>query len=179
MNELLSNVHIVLQNAGYATWETQTADIPTVVFEDDSVMGFIMLFDTAAALAANWRDAESAALGQYATSLRSAGEKAWNVYCAFVTSEKASPEDAAVIRRIEENLDRTRKIAAAGSVSRADVVSAFLPLLPIVSKPVLAPEDPSERLRRRVASIAPGAEDSVLDDGAPMAEVLRRIGEAL
>lgn len=176
MTEIVSNVQIILQDAGYETWNASSGNIPAIAFEDDVVMGFVCVFDTAKSLITQWPEAEAAMLGKHAPRLRGAGDKAWNVYCVFVTAARASDDEQRKIRWIEENLERTRKIAAAGLLTRKDITTALLPLLPIVTKPVLAPEDSRERLRRRIAAIAPGVEDSALDASVAPQEVLRRIG---
>jgi len=75
-----------------------------------------------------------------AAQFRAAGDKAWNVYSVFVTEARASIEEHRQVRWIEEDLERTRKITATGVIAREDVVKALLPLLPIMAKPVLAPD---------------------------------------
>ena len=176
MNDLVSNIHIVLQDARYETWDDSAGEIQTVGFEDDAVMGFVCVFDNPRDLVARWPVAEAALLAKHATRLRGAGDKAWNVYCAFVTPARASDDERREIRWIEEDLERTRKVTAAGLLTREDVTNALLPLLPIVSKPVLAHEDPGQRLRRRIAAIAPGIEDTALDPNVSAQDVVRRLG---
>jgi hypothetical protein len=82
------------------------------------------------------------------------------------------------IRWIEEDLERTRKIAACGLSSRDEIVKALLPLLPIQRQPLLDSEDfdLTQRLRKRIASIAPDAANAVLDDAVTPAEVVRLLG---
>jgi hypothetical protein len=177
VNDLSSNIHIVLQNVGYETWDATVDELPTIVFEDDAVMGFVCVFDSPRALRTLWRPTETALLARYAARLRGAGEKAWNVYCVFLTATRPSDDERREIRWIEEDLERTRKVTAAGLLTREDVTNALLPLLPIVSKPVLAHEDPAHRLRRRIFAIAPGVEEAVLDSAVPAPDVLRRLGD--
>ncbi len=177
MTDLVSNIHIVLQDARYETWDASAGSVPTVAFEDDMVMGFVCVFDTAEALVTQWPAVEAALLSRHAPRLRGAGDKAWNVYCAFVTAARAHDNSRREIRWIEENLERTRKITAAGLLTRDDVTTALLPLLPIVSRPALAHEDPSERLQRRISAIAPGTEEFALDSSVAAKEVVRRLGE--
>jgi len=82
------------------------------------------------------------------------------------------------IRWIEEDLERTRKIAACGLTTRDDVVTALLPLLPLQYQPLLDSEDLdlTRRLRKRIATIAPTAANAALDDAVSPAEVVRILG---
>jgi hypothetical protein len=89
----------------------------------------------------------------------------------FVTELRASEEERREVRWIEEDLERTRKITGTGVVTRDDVVKALLPLLPIVAKPLLAPEDSRQRLLRRIEVIAPRVRDVALDDAVTPKEV--------
>jgi hypothetical protein len=177
LTDLVSNIQIVLQDARYETRDASAGDVQAVAFEDDAVMGFVCVFGTAQALIAQWKTAEVALLAKHAAHFRNAGDKAWNVYCAFVTAARSSEDERRVIRWIEEDLERTRKITATGLQTREDVTTALLPLLPIVSKPVLAHEDPTERLRRRIAAVAPGVEALVLNTNIAAEDVVRRLGE--
>jgi hypothetical protein len=176
LSDLASNVHVVLQDAGFDTWTLHVGEVPAVGFEDEAVMGFVSLFETSDDLLAHWRRAEADLLARYAPSFRGAGEKAWNVYCAFFTAARSSDSQARAIRLIQEDLERTRKITGTALLTRADVEAALLPLLPIVSKPILEPEDPVARLRRRIASIAPGAEALVLDTSVTPDAAARTLG---
>jgi hypothetical protein len=102
-----------------------------------------------------WRETEATMLARYAAQFRAAGDKAWNVYSVFITEARASEGERREVRWIEEDLERTRKITGTSVVTREEVVKALLPLLPIVAKPLLAPEDSRQRLLRRIEVIAP------------------------
>jgi len=178
MTELRSRVQVVLQDAGYHTWLSSVNLETVIVFEDDSVMGFVCIFDDAASMLARWRDMETALLGAHASALRRGREKTWNVYCVFLSSAVADKAQTREIRWIEEDLERTRKLSACGLISRDHVLTALLPLLPIQYQPVLDSEefDVSQRLRKRIADIAPGATSAVLDDAVSPAEIARMLG---
>ncbi len=176
MSDLVSNIHIILQETGYETWDASATDIQVVAFEDNSVMGFVCVLETAQAIIQQWPIAEADLLAKYAPKLRLAGDKAWNVYCAFLTSARASDVERGRIRLIEENLERTRKITATSLITRDDVTKALLPLLPIVSKPVLTNEDPDQRLRRRISAIAPSVVDAALDKSISAKDFVRLLG---
>jgi hypothetical protein len=173
MTDVRSLVQVVLQNAGYRTWLADIERMAVACFEDDAVMGFASVFDDAAQLLQRWKAVEMAFLTRYADDMRQAGEKAWNVYSIFLSSGSADSVQAREIRWIEEDLERTRKLAASGVVGRDGLVTALLPIMPLQYRPRLDVEDATQRLRRRIASIAPAAVDAALNDAVPPAEVLR------
>lgn len=177
MSPVGSHVHAVLQEAGFTTWDTTHLRHEIVEFEDTALIGFTAIFATPEQLLAEWQAIETSFLAKHAQRLRLAGDKAWNVYCALLCTGRASDETRRATRWIEENLERSRKITACEVQTRDDVVNALLPLLPIVSKPILEAEDPSERLRRRITSIAPGAETAALDTAIPPEDVARMLAK--
>jgi hypothetical protein len=134
-------------------------------------MGFVSAFDSPRQMVDGWREVEATMLARYAPQFREAGDKAWNVYSVFVTEAGASEKERREVRWIEEDLERTRKITGTNVVTRDDVVKALLPLLPIVAKPLLAPEDSRQRLLRRIEVIAPRVRDVALDDSIYPKEV--------
>lgn len=178
MTDVLSMVQVVLQNAGYQTWIVINTQVPTVGFEDEATMGFVCTFDSARTLIEKWRDVEATILARHATQFRSAGDKAWNVYIAFLTDAHASEEEKRVVRWIEEDLERTRKLTATGVQLREDATRALLPLLPILAKPLLATEDARDRLLRRADAIAPQVRDALLEDSVSAGEVAARLRSA-
>jgi predicted RecB family nuclease len=86
-------------------------------------------------------------------------------------------EDARQIARIEEDLERTRKLASSGITTREELVRTLLPILPLQFQPSLQPEDVTERLRRRIRAIAPNAAQIALNEDVPVTEVVRLLGE--
>lgn len=173
MTDLRSMVQVVLQQAGYRTWLADIERLAVVCFEDDAVMGFACIFEDAAALLHRWRLVETAFLTRYAEDIKAAGEKAWNVYSAFLCAAAADAVQAREIRWIEEDLERTRKLAATGLANRDELVAALLPILPFRYQPQLDVEDLTQRLRRRIAAIAPAAADAALDETVSPADVVR------
>lgn len=167
-----SVVQQVLQEAKYRTWLVEVETATIVCFEDEVAMGFVSVFDEVAPLLSKWQALETALLTRYATFLRKAGEKAWNVYSAFLSVAPGDDRQQRQLRSIEENLERTRKIAAAGLVAREDVVAALLAILPIQYRPELDPQDLIERLRARIETIAPLAASAVLDKDVAAVDVI-------
>lgn len=178
MTDLRSPVQVVLQDAGYETWLSSASGETVIVFEDAAVMGFVCLFDDVGSMLRRWREMETSLLTAHAPALQRGGEKTWNVYCAFLCSGGPDKTQVREVRWIEEDLERTRKIAACGLTSREDIVNALLPLLPIQYQPVLDSEefDLSQRLKKRIADIAPAAANAALDDAVPAAEIVRMLG---
>ena len=178
MTDLKSPVQIVLQDAGYETWLLSVDGLPAVGFEDSAVMGFVCFFEDVSTLLRRWRDLETRLLTMNASSLQKAGEKTWNIYSVFLTPGSGDEAQLREIRWIEEDLERTRKIAACGLSSRDEIVKALLPLLPIQRQPLLDSEDfdLTQRLRKRIASIAPNAANAVFDDTVTPSEVVRLLG---
>jgi hypothetical protein len=178
MTDLRSPVQVVLQGAGYETWLFSVEALPIIGFEDSAVMGFVCLFEDVPSLLRRWRELETKLLTGHAPSLQKAGEKTWNVYSVFFSSAGADQTQLREIRWIEEDLERTRKIAACGLTSRDEIVTALLPLLPIQRQPLLDSEDfdITQRLKKRIASIAPDAANAVLDKTVTPAEVVRLLG---
>lgn len=176
MIDILSTMQALLREAGYTTRLTSIERASVLCFEDEDLMGFGRVFRDPGDLLANWKITETSLLRNQAPSIRTAGEKAWNVYCVFLCSGGVDPIQSRQVRWIEEDLDRTRKIAACGLGSREDLLRALLPVLPIQYRPVLRAEDVTERLLIRIRTIAPRASHVVLDEAVPAPEVSRLLG---
>ena len=178
MMDLSSSVQVILQDVGYDTWLLAIDDLQAIGFEDDAVMGFVCIFDDVASLLRRWRDLETKLLSGHASSLRKAGEKTWNIYSVFLSSGIADEVQLREVRWIEEDLERTRKLAACRLSSRDEILTALLPLLPIQRQPVLATEEfnLTLRLEKRIAAIAPAAGSAVLDNSVSAADVVRSLG---
>jgi hypothetical protein len=176
MTDITSTVQIVLQEAGYETWLVAVDKVTVVCFEDDAVMGFACIFEEPRLLLEHWRKVESSLLARHAPRLRKAEEKAWNVYSIFLCSSPASDEETRQIRRIDEDHEQTRKIAACGLVGQEDIITAILPVLPIQHRPRLEGENLTERLKKRISAIAPAAVDVALDERVSPVEVVRLLG---
>lgn len=176
MIDVLSTMQVVLREASFTTRLASLDRSPIVCFEDDVLTGFGCVFEDPESLLTQWKATEMSLLTRFAPSLRSAGEKAWNVYCIFLCSRAADPIQNRLVRWVEEDLNRTRKVAACGLGSRDDLVRALLPILPLQHQPVLRAEDLTKRLRTRIRTIAPKAFAVVLDESVSPAEVVRLLG---
>ncbi len=176
MIDVISTVQVVLREANFTTRLVSLDRSPVVCFEDDVISGFGRVFEDPEALLSGWRATEMSLLKFFASSFRFAGDKAWNVYCIFLCSRAADPIQNRQVRWVEEDLARTRKIAACGVGSRDDIVRVLLPILPLQQQPVLRAEDLTKRLETRIRTIAPKASAVVLDEEVSPAEVARLLG---
>ncbi|MVT69466.1 hypothetical protein GPL21_30695 [Bradyrhizobium pachyrhizi] len=176
MTDLLSTLQLVLKDGGYQCWLMPVERRAGVTFEDDTLMGFGYVFEDPQSLIEQWRAQEAATLNRYASRFRAANEKAWNIYSIFLCATAAEEAQARVIRQIEEDLDRTRKIAACGVGTVDEVVTALLPIMPLQYRPTLEQEDYAARLRRRIADFAPDAAEAALNEDVPPADVIALLG---
>ena len=177
MIDVFSVLQVVLRDAGLSVRLLSVDRMSVVSFEDEAIIGFACVFDNPNKLLENWKSVEMAVLRRYAPNLRVAGEKAWNVYCVFLSGGAADPIQDRQVRRVDEDLQRTRKIAACGIANREDLIRAILPILPLQFKPMLVPENVTRRLRGRLESIVPNAADFVLDESTPPTEVVPLLRE--
>ena len=112
MIDILGITQALLRANDYRTRLLSFERMPLLSFEDDSVLGFCFEFDGPVALLEQWRAVETEILNRHGGRFRSAGEKSWNIYLLFLSGASADTEQRRQIRWIEENLERTRKIAA-------------------------------------------------------------------
>ncbi len=145
-------------------------------FEDENILGIAVSFDLPEDLIKEWNRVEDTVLARFGNDFRQAGEKAWNVYCVFLTSQEPTEVQARSIRAIEEDLRQTRKLAGHSLNSRELVRSALLPILPLGPRPQLTAVDASERLAKRIENLAPGMARLVLDEETSAAQLLAQLG---
>lgn len=176
MIDLLSTSQVLLRDAGFAVRLSSIQRSTVVCFEDGALIGFCSSFDTPGEMIKLWKQQEQEILARFAPNFRAAGEKAWNVYCIFLSSAPVNAAEKREIGWIEEDLDRTRKIASCGITSREELARVLLPVLPIQYQPVLLNEDATDRLKKRIRDIAPPAEQVALDPAVSAAEVVTLLG---
>jgi hypothetical protein len=176
MTDLSSSLQIILQEAGYQTWLSPAGRFTAVCFEDETVVGFASTFEDVVTLLGEWRAIETICLTRFAPRLREAKDKAWNVYSLFLAAGAGDDHQVGELRRLEENLELTRKIAACGLNDREELINAILPILPLQYQPRLDRENLTERLRSRIATIAPAAAQVALDDNVQPSEVVAILG---
>jgi hypothetical protein len=168
--DIYQHADAMLRQAGYRTRVESRG--PILLFEDDSLLGFLRTFDNAGELILSWPETEKNVLTRYTAQLRSAPAKAWNVYSIFLASAPAAPEDGYFLGRIEEDFTSTRKIARAGVATAADLQRALLPLLPLQASASFALSDYESTLRSRLSFLAPSVIEGLLT-GHSAEEVVR------
>lgn len=178
MMDLISWLQIILRQADFRVRLLKLGSDSIVCFEDSSLIGFACEFVSVDDLLARWEFVEDEVVRAFASEFRKAREKAWNVYTVFISSASATSHEKRKVRWVEENLRRTRKIAAVDLRSREELVRALLPVLPLQHRVSVQLEDLSERLRVRISSIAPEAGRTVFDSAVSPEEVARLLGEA-
>ena len=170
MSDILDWSTELLGESGYATEQVAIDQRRVLVFEGDTVLGFLFSYDTVADLTISWVADSDNAVAAYQLGLRRSGIKAWNTYLVLLTSEQPDYARMVSLGAIEEDLGGTRKIARAGVRDNADLSAALLPLLPLQSAPRLEAVDMKEEIRERTSELPlrvvdaflSGAEDSVV-----------------
>lgn len=177
MIDLLSATQVLLRDAGYTVRLSEIQKSPLASFEDGTVIGFCSVFEQPTEIINKWRAQETEILTRFAPNFRAGGEKAWNVYCIFLCGVAPSKTEAREIAWVEEDLNRTRKIAASGIGARDELVRVLLPVLPIQYQPRLVENDVAQRLEARIGEIAPKARAAALDPSVSPEEVVRLLGD--
>ena len=119
-------------------------------FENETIMGLFSNYSTVDEMLESWFLRQSDFLNKYAPIFRKSGEKAWNIYTVYATSDECSFEKLAQLNAIEENFDSTRKIARTGLVTANDIKTILLPILPIQSLIRVAETDIISELKSRL-----------------------------
>jgi hypothetical protein len=153
-----------LQEAMFDVSDTPVEHGQALLFENDTVLGFALLYDTAAHLISRWAANADGLIATRRFQLKAAGNKAWNTYVLFLAAEQPSSIDAVALSLIEEDLAGYRKIARAGCGNLADLNRALLPLLPVQSAPVLDAVDSKLEVRQRATEISPKLLDAFLSE---------------
>jgi hypothetical protein len=136
---LIHETEDILRAAGYRTARsTRLSD--SLVFEDDAVLGFVSQFDSVEDIVASWRAHQDAFITEYSTQLRRDNNKAWNL-CAVFLTEALPQEHEWSLLAIETDVHASRKMARAGVLSRADLIRAVAPLLPLTLQATSEPFD--------------------------------------
>ena len=85
------DVEAVLKEADYHCW-TCPYDPTVLLFEDDSIFGFVVLFETADQLLSRWKEKQGQFIARMAVELRRSSRKSWNCYAIFLAIEKTEAE---------------------------------------------------------------------------------------
>jgi hypothetical protein len=139
------------------------------LFEDDALLGFVHVSESADAIIDGWRALQDHFLRRNARNLTASGKKSWNLYSVFLTESPATSQQQHFLLRIEEDFTSTRKVARAGLVAVSDVCAALLPLIPL-QRAVALPQDYSTaKLRELLQPVFPGQTlEAFLSDDQPL-----------
>lgn len=164
MSALLSIVQEQLFDAQYAVATTSYQTDTVLLFEDDTVLGFVLCFSDAATLIKRWQPSSHRVLQTAQLALRRAERKAWNAYLVLLAEAEGDYGQNVMLSAIEEDLVGTRKIARAGIANSEDVRAALLPLLAIHNAPRLDAVDMPAEIRLRTTELPSELIDAFLSD---------------
>jgi hypothetical protein len=153
-----------LREASFDIATTPVEHGQAFLFENDTVLGFTLLYETAADLIDRWAADADRLIATRRFQLKAAGNKAWNTYVLFLAVARPSPIEAVALSLIEEDLAGYRKIARAGCGDLTDLNRALLPLLPVQSAPFLDAVDSKLEVRQRATEISPKLLDAFLSE---------------
>jgi hypothetical protein len=153
MIDLLNASVDIFTQAKFKTLRNKFDLQEVVLFEDDTILGFLFAYDTLKELIENWETDMNGIVTANQFGLRRAAQKAWNTYAIFLTREQANYAGISTLSGIEENLAGTRKIARAGIVDNTNLEAALLSLLPIQSAPILEAVDFVAEIRHRTPEL--------------------------
>lgn len=153
MSAILGIVHDELLAGGYAVATADDQDGPVILFENDSILGFVLCFRDASVLLERWQPSSQRVLQVAQFALRRAERKAWNTYLVFLTEAAGDYGQNILLGAVEENLIGTRKIARAGVNGIEAVHAAMLPLLAIQNAPRLDAVDMAAEIRLRTTEL--------------------------
>lgn len=149
MSTLLAMAQEQLMGAGYAVERVDYHDGPVLLFENDSILGFVLFYADVVTLLERWKPSSLGVLQNAKFALQRAERKAWNAYLVFLAESDGDYGQNIMLCAIEEDLVGTRKIARVGIKSAEDMRVALLPLLAMQNAPQLAAVDmPAEILLR-------------------------------
>lgn len=127
--QLIYEVEAIFRSNGFRVARAKDLE-DTVIFEDETILGFVAVYTSADDIVAHWRGKQDLFLRKNAPQLRRDPSKAWNTYAIFLT---AAPVDQRAwdLLGVESDMHATRKIVRGGIITRADAVQALAPILPL------------------------------------------------
>jgi hypothetical protein len=120
----------MLDDAGYQV-RFLDSERTRLGFEDQTVFGFVMLFESTMELINRWEEEQDTFIRKYSRVMQNVREKAWNAYSVFLVTEEPPKDLINELSKIEEDFHASRKIARGGLQSTDDVRETLAPLLPI------------------------------------------------
>ena len=153
MNNTMKAVRQLLTDGGYSIGALDAIAGSVAIFENDTVLGFVLTYPDADALIEEWRTATARILDTAQFALRQAGPKAWNTYLVLLADAPSDYGQRIILENIEENLVGTRKIARAGVENTNDLRHALMPLLAVQNAPRLEAVDMVAEIRLRTTDL--------------------------
>lgn len=166
MTDIVEMAKQQLVEEDYSVRTTEDDDGPILLFENDTVLGFVVCFPDAEILLKRWQATSQRILKREQFALRRAERKAWNAYLVFLTPSPGDYGENIMLGGIEEDLVGTRKIARAGICDADDVCAALLPLLAIRNAPSLEAVDMPTEIRLRTTELPRDLVDGFLNDAS-------------
>jgi hypothetical protein len=146
--QLLYEVESILRAAGFRTARGRDLE-GTVVFEDDTILGFVAIHPSAEDMTTRWKTLQDDFLRRNAAQLRRDPLKAWNTYSVFLTD--AAVDDLSFMTLdIEADVQATRKIVRGGVVTRNEVQNALAPVLPLQVAPAMRTDSADAALNEKL-----------------------------
>jgi hypothetical protein len=162
----------ILERADYHI--TRLADKEWLLFEDETLFGFIRIASTVEEIVGSWEVDQDSFLARNAIRLRSFPLKAWNAYSIFITDAECPPAFKTDLLKIEEDFRGTRKIVQTEIASFDDLYAALFPLLPIKNLVTLKSIDSLPRLESRLSFLKASELEALRkgDAGLSIVEIL-------
>lgn len=178
MRGLIAECHRVLTEAGIACSDLSNDqdDRFTLIFEGQTVLGFVHAYPDAATLKKRWVEDDKSRIAEFQFALRSARVKAWNTYTVLLAATPPEYADQVALSAIEEDLTGTRKIARAGVSDPSQLEAALLPLLPIQNAPRLDAVDMRAEIALRTSELPDRSVEAFLSN-ASIAAVVQTLEE--
>ena len=155
MSKTITALRTHLLDAGYSIGDLNDLDGTVITFENDTVLGFVLLYPDAAKLIDSWKTDSARVLSKVKSALRQAGEKAWNAYLVLLADTGGDFGQNIALGNIEEDLVGTRKIARAGVEVPYELRNALMPLLALQNAPRLEAVDIPKEIKLRTSELPP------------------------
>lgn len=162
MMDLLQSSSDLLTSIGFSTARIEVDGRESLMFEDDTVLGFVFAYQKPVDLVRDCQQAMDRAVADHQFALRRAGQKAWNTYAILLAAEPGTDIEAASLSAIEEDLVGTRKVARMDVRDPAEIRAALLPLLPLQAAPKLEAVSIPLEIRQRATELSPRIVDAFL-----------------
>ena len=155
-----------LSASGYSVGALETPDGAVTIFENDTILGFVLHYSDPATLLRDWRTNSVRMFDHAQFTLRHADTKAWNAYLLLLADAPGTYGENIALANIEEDLVGTRKIARAGVGIADELRHALTPLLPLQAAPRLEAVDMPAEIKLRTSELAPALVDGFLSNAA-------------